>query len=111
MVKAEDILLTTKDNKFNPFTDEDNWRAYDTDYSHPYNTEAYYMRVLGLRDPDNFTPEMLSTELMQAFQEIIDINKEMGIDLYELITREGKRLDHVPSELLPSKEPKKYYAT
>lgn len=103
MVKAEDILLTTKDNEFNPFTDEDNWRAFDTDYSHPYNTEAYYMRILGLRDPDNFTPDMLSTELMQIFQEIIDINREMGIDLYEVITRDGKRMDHIPEELLPSK--------
>ena len=100
MIKAEDILLTTKDNPFNPFTDEDNWRAYDTDYSHPYNTEAYYMRLLGLRNPDNFTQEMISLELMQIFEEIININEELGIDLYELITREGKRLAHVPPELL-----------
>ena len=100
MIKAEDILLTTKDNPFNPFTDEDNWRAYDTDYSHPYNTEAYYMRLLGLRNPDNFTQEMISLELMQIFEEIININEELGIDLYELITREGNRLAHVPPKLL-----------
>lgn len=104
MLKAEDILLTTKDNEFNPFTDEENWRAFDTDYSHPYNTEAYYMRLLGLRNPDNFTPEMIATELMQIFEEIIKINQEMGIDLYELITREGKRLDHVPPYLLTSEK-------
>ena len=110
MVKAEDILLTTKDNPFNPFTDEDNWRAFDTDYSHPYNTEAYYMRVLGLRDPDNFTPDMLATELMQVFQEIIDINHELGIDLYELITKDGTRLENVPRDLLPSKGEFKYSA-
>ena len=100
MIKAEDILLTTKDNQFNPFTDEDNWRAFDTDYSHPYNTEAYYMRLLGLRNPDNFTSEELATELMQIFEEIININQEMGIDLYQVITREGTRMDHVPHELL-----------
>lgn len=110
MIKAEDILLTTKDNKFNPFTEEDNWRAYDTDYSHPYNTEAYYMRLLGLRDPDNFTTDMLATELMQIFEEIININQEIGIDLYELITRDGTRLAHVPGDLLPSNEPFKYAA-
>lgn len=103
MIKAEDILLTTKDNEFNPFTDEDNWRAFDTDYSHPYNTEAYYMRVLGMRNPDNFTSDELAYELLQVFEEIININQEMGIDLYELITREGKRLDHVPPELLSRK--------
>ena len=102
MTKAQDILLTTKDNPFNPFSDEDNWRAFDTDYSHPYNTEAYYMRLLGLRNPDNFTADQLSTELMQIFQEIIDINKEIGIDLYELITRDGTRLGSVPPDLLPS---------
>ena len=108
MIKAEDILLTTKDNKFNPFTDEDNWRAFDTDYSHPYNTEAYYMRLLGLRNPDNFTPKMISLELMQVFEEIINMNQEMGIDLYELITRDGQRLQHVPRELLTSTTPHKY---
>jgi len=101
MVKAEDILLTTKDNPFNPFTDEDNWRAFDTDYSHPYNTEAYYMRLLGLRNPDNFTPEMVSLELVRIFEEIININEEMGIDLYEIITSDGTRMGHVPRELLP----------
>ena len=101
MVKAEDILLTTKDNPFNPFTDEDNWRAFDTDYSHPYNTEAYYMRLLGLRNPDNFTPEMVSLELVRIFEEIININEEMGIDLYEIITPDGTRMGHVPRELLP----------
>ena len=109
-IKAQDILLTTKDNKFNPFTDEDNWRAFDTDYSHPYNTEAYYMRLLGMRNPDNFTQGMLATELMQVFEEIININHELGIDLYELITRDGKRLDHVPKELLPDQTPFKYSA-
>ncbi len=100
MIKAEDILLTTKDNPFNPFSDDDNWRAFDTDYSHPYNTEAYYMRLLGFRNPDNFSSKMLSYELLQIFEEIININQELGIDLYELITRDGKRLGHVPQELL-----------
>lgn len=108
MVKAEDILLTTKDNPFNPFTDDDNWRAFDTDYSHPYNTEAYYMRLLGLRNPDNFSAKMLSTELMVIFQEIIDINQEMGIDIYELITRDGTRLKSVPEDLLPQVTSHKY---
>ena len=109
MIKAEDILLTTKDNKFNPFTEENDWRAYDTDYSHPYNTEAYYMRLLGMRDPDNFTPKMLSLELLQIFEEIININKEMGIDIYELITRDGKRLEHIPESLRTDKTPYKYH--
>ena len=101
MVKAEDILLTTKDNPFNPFTEEDDWRAFDTDYSHPYNTEAYYMRLMGLRDPDNFDSQSLARELAQIFEEIITINQELGIDLYEIVTRDGQRLGHVPENLLP----------
>ena len=96
MFNAEDILLTTKDNKFNPFTEEDNWRAFDTDYSHPYNTEAYYMRLMGFRDVDSFSSEELATELM--------------VDLYELITRDGQRLENVPEELLPDKTQRAYVA-
>lgn len=108
MINAEDILLTTKDNPFNPFTEEDNWRAFDTDFSHPYNTEAYYMRELGMRDPDNFSSKMVSLELAQIFEEIININNEMGIEIYEIITRDGKRLGHIPEELRADKNPFKY---
>ena len=104
-LRPEDILLTTKDNPFNPFTDDDNWRAFDTDYSHPYNTEAYYMRVLGMRSPDSFSPSENARELMQVFDEIICINQEMGIDLYELITRDGQRLQQVPRGLLFESSP------
>ena len=96
-------MLTTKDNPFNPFTDEDNWRNFDMDYSHPYCTESYIARLLGMRSPDSFTTEMISLELMPIFQETIDLNKEMGIDLYEIITRDGERLGAVPEDLLPSK--------
>ena len=101
LLKAEDILLTTKDNKFNPFTEYDQWREFDTDViNHPYNTEAYYMRVLGMRSPDSFTNEMVSQELVQVFEEIIRINNELGYDIYQIITRDGTRMDHVPSNLL-----------
>lgn len=108
MLTAEDILLTTKDNKFNPFTDEDLWRSFDTDYSHPYNTEAYYMRVLGMRNPEDFNAQELAIELLQVFEEIIRINEEMGIDLYELITKDGRRLAHVPKDMLISDDPHVY---
>lgn len=110
MISQEDILLTTKDNPFNPFTDEDNWRAFDTDYSHPYCTEAYCMRELGLRDPDNFDSASLATELLSVFEEVININQEIGLDLYELITRDGQRLAHVPRDMLPNGDQFKYAA-
>ena len=101
---TEDILLTTKDNEYNPFTQYDEWRDWDCDAnsnSHPaYCTEAYCARVLGLRDPDGFSTEAISEELMGVFEEIITINNEIGNDIYVVITREGDRLEHVPPELL-----------
>lgn len=101
---AEDILLTTKDNEYNPFTDYDHWRDFDTDANSPthdaYCTEAYVMRILGLRNPEDFTPEAVSEELMNVYEEIIAINNEIGNDNYVVITREGKKLPHVPPELL-----------
>ena len=109
MAHSEDILLTTKDNQFNPFTDEDNWRAFDTDYSHPYNTEAYYMRLLGMRNTDNFTAEELSIELLQVFEEIIKYNKEIGYDVYEMIDRDGNRFQELPEEYRGLNNPSLYY--
>lgn len=101
LLKATDILLTTRDNKFNPFTEYDQWHAFDTDIiNHPYNTEAYYTRILGMRSPDSFTDEMISQELVQVFEEIIKINNEIGNDIYQIITPDGTRMDHVPNELL-----------
>lgn len=101
LLTSKDILLTTKDNKFNPFTEYDDWKAFDTDIlNHPYNTEAYYARVLGMRSPNSFTDEMISQELVQVFEEIIQMNNEIGNDIYQVITPDGTRMDHVPSNLL-----------
>ena len=104
LVTSEDILLTTKDNQYNPFIDYDNWRDFDCDANSPthpaYCTEAYSMRVLGYRDPSEYSTAAISEELMGACEEIIAINKEIGNDIYIIITREGERLDHVPPELL-----------
>lgn len=108
-MKAEDILLTTKDNKFNPFTEEDQWRAFDTDYSHPYNTEAYYMRRLGMRSPSNFRSEEVAIELLQVFEEIIHYNKEIGLDIYEMIDKDGNRFQELPEEYRALSNPQLYY--
>lgn len=101
---TEDILLTTKDNEYNPFENYDEWRDYDVDENSPthpaYCTEAYCMRVLGMRSPIDFSTAAISEELMGVYEEIIAINKEIGNDIYEVITREGKRLPHVPQEFL-----------
>lgn len=103
-MKAEDIWLTTKDNEWNPFLNYDEWRDYDTDAyaaDHPaYCTEAYLMRVLGMRNPLDYSTDAIVEELMNIFEEIITINNEIGNDVYCIITREGTKLDHVPPELL-----------
>ena len=108
-MKAEDIYLTTKDNKFNPFTEEEDWRAFDTDYSHPYNTEAYWMRDLGMRSPDKFSSEENAIELLQVFERIINYNKEIGYDIYEMIDRDGNRFQELPEEYRALGNPRMYY--
>ena len=113
-MKAEDILLTTRDNEWNPFLNYDEWRDYDTDANSPkhpaYCTEAYCMRVLGMRNPLDYSTEAIVEELMNIYEEIITINNEIGNDIYQIITRDGSRLDHVPPELLHQTF-KQYYNT
>ena len=92
MTKATDILLTTKDNEFNPFTDYDNWKQFDQEYG--YNTEAYVMRVFGYPDADELADDIAS-RLSQVYEEIINRNNELGFDAYCIITRDGERFDHV----------------
>ena len=104
LLKPGDILITTKDNKFNPFTEHDAWHEFDTDISHPYNTEAYYARVLGMRNPDSYDDDLISLELVQIFEEMIQRNNEIGYNIYEIITRDGTRMEHVPDYLLLSNQ-------
>ena len=98
MLKETDILLTTKDNPFNPFTDYDNWKNFDEVQKH-YNTEAYVARIVGMLDPD-ISDKELAHERMNAFKEIIKLNNEIGFDVYTLISREDGKLDPSPSEYL-----------
>ena len=40
----KDVMLTTIDNPYNPFTNFDEWWAFDI--SHGYNTCAYLSRIV-----------------------------------------------------------------
>jgi len=102
MLKETDILLTTKDNPYNPFTQYDDWKYFDETTKH-YNTEAYIARIVGLLDPD-ISEEELAHERVNAFKEIIRVNDEMGLDIYTLISREGEKLDSTPSSYLGEKD-------
>lgn len=102
MIKETDILLTTKDNPFNPFTQYDEWKRYDEIDKH-YNTEAYIARIVGMLDPD-ISENELAHERVKAFNEIIKYNNEIGMDIYTLISREGLVLDDTPSTFLGQNE-------
>ncbi len=102
MLKETEILLTTKDNPYNPFTEYDDWKYFDETLKH-YNTEAYVAREVGMLDPD-ISDEELARERMNAFKEIIKLNDELGMDIYTLVSREGEKLDPTPSEFLGQKE-------
>jgi hypothetical protein len=65
-----DFMLTTVDNPWNPYTDYDEWYAYDQ--SHGYNTPGYLARIAktsdDLSDADN------DLAISQAIDEIISLN-------------------------------------
>lgn len=97
-IKEEDILLTTKDNPYNPFLDYDNWKYFDETMKH-YNTEAYIAREVGMPNFD-ISEKELAHERVRAFKEIIKLNDELGYDIYVMISRGGKRLNDTPSSYL-----------
>lgn len=98
MLKETDILLTTKDNPYNPFTQYDQWKYFD-ETEHRYFTEAYVAREVGMLDPD-ISEQELAHERVKAFNEIINLNDELGLDIYVLISRDGTKLDDTPSTYL-----------
>ena len=102
MTNETDILLTTKDNPYNPFTEYDDWKYFDETMKH-YFTEAYIAREVGMLDPD-ISDSVLARERVEAFKEIIKLNNELGVDIYTMITRDGKRLDPTPSVFLGQEE-------
>ena len=102
MVKETELLLTTKDNPYNPFTQYDDWKYFDETMKH-YYTEAYVARETGMLDPD-ISEEDLAHERVNAFKEIIRLNDELGVDIYTMITPGGERLDPTPSAYLGQTE-------
>lgn len=101
-----DILLTTKDNKFNPFTEYDDWKNFDEETKH-YYTEAYVARIvaeLAFQVRSLIEGEISDAELdalrLQAYDEIIKYNDELGYDIYVKVSRDGKRINDTPSRYL-----------
>jgi hypothetical protein len=63
-------MLTTIDNPFNPFTQFDDWYAYDTQQG--YHTCSYLARITKTSDELSQEDEDLAIE--QAIDEIVDMN-------------------------------------
>ena len=63
-------MLTTKDNPWNPFTNFDEWYAWDT--THGYNTSAYLARI-AIDSPD-ISPAQSQRSVNDAIDEIISFN-------------------------------------
>lgn len=103
-----DVLLTTKDNKFNPFTEYDDWKNFDEESKH-YCTEAYVARVVAelafqvsaLLEGEVSDDEFDSLRI-RAYDDIIKYNNEIGFDIYVKIKKDGRRLNDSPSHYLDS---------
>ncbi len=73
----DDFMLTTKDNPFNPFTQYDDWYAFDRDKG--YHTPEYQARIaktsFDLTDAEN------DRLINQAIEDIIRIDQQYGINI------------------------------
>lgn len=68
---AEDLVLTTIDNPYNPKEDYDNWRRWDIENG--YHTEEYLARMMDVPlDVDMDDEVTLSLIADRAMQEIIE---------------------------------------
>ena len=64
------VMLTTTDNPFDPFTQYDAWSSFDED--HGYHTCAYLARIA--RTSNLLTEEDEAAEIENAIDEIIKYN-------------------------------------
>jgi hypothetical protein len=66
----KDVMLTTIDNPFDPFTQFDEWKAFDEEKG--YYTCNYLARIVKTSDELSETDEALAIE--QAIDEIVRLN-------------------------------------
>lgn len=69
-MEQEEYLLTTIDNPFNPFTQFDEWYAFDS--SRGYNTPGLLARIAKTSDELSDADNALATE--SAMDEIVKYN-------------------------------------
>lgn len=75
-------MLTTKDNPFNPFTNYDEWLAFDEEKG--YNCNAFLARIANFSD--EFDQKAKEDSIEAAIDEIIKYDKDL-FDLYRKVTK------------------------
>lgn len=79
----EEVMLTTVDNPYNPFTHYDDWLMYDI--THNYNTNGYLARIA--KTADSFTDKENAEAIRDAIYEIVRYDV---FDMYRAVTRDSK---------------------
>lgn len=80
-----EVMITTTDNPFSPFTAFDEWNKWDMD--HDYHTLSYLARVTRTSDELTFADQELAIE--QAIDEIVSENI---LGVYRKVTPETEKL-------------------
>lgn len=80
---TDDVMLTTIDNPFNPFTHYDEWLTYDLQMG--YNTNSLLDRVADVTE--ELSDEDYDSIVFEAMKEICKINV---LGIYKLITKDEK---------------------
>lgn len=70
MPESDEYMLTTIDNPFNPFTQWDEWYAFDRDKG--YNTPGYLARIAKVSFELSDADQDLAIE--NAMSEIVELN-------------------------------------
>lgn len=78
----EEFMLTTIDNPYNPFTQFDQWYAFDI--SKGYHTCSYLARVS--ETSNELSTPLISKDLYSAMDEIIKLQPLM----YKKVTKDSK---------------------
>lgn len=79
-------FVTTTDNKFNPFTQYDRWKAYDENEC-GYYTESYIARIAAV------SPDLSPAEMDSAIEDACDEICEMDLRYISPVT--GKEVCYV----------------
>ena len=80
-VTGDNLVLTTIDNPYNPKTDYDNWKSFDTDNEH--NTEEFVARLIVMEDGFDIDDDMKMNELINKV--INDILEHDVTQMYILV--------------------------